>query len=148
MVVNILLIKLYIQAEREMFSQGVEIRRYLCDVIEDNIIGADSIKSYGKVQHYTHKFIDMVYNWPTVYRCNSRWLLQGLSILADTTGLAVTFGAAMFGISNKFRDRQPALVASAITLANRLSSVSSNICRDTGNLVIQTRWTVVRILLA
>jgi hypothetical protein len=121
--------------------------RHLNDVLEDNIVGVDSIRSYRRVREYSQKFIDLIYEWPTVYKCNSRWLLQGLSIFADTTGLAVTFGAAMFGISNKFKLKQLALTASAITLANRLNSISSNISRDAANLVIQTRLTVVGLFL-
>jgi hypothetical protein len=53
----------------------------------------------------------------------------------------------MFGISNKFKLKQLALTASAITLANRLNSISSNISRDAANLVIQTRLTVVGLFL-
>jgi hypothetical protein len=144
LIINYLAVVLYIQAEREIFWAGMAIMREFNNVLEDSIIGVDTIRSYNRVDIHRQQFIDLLYKFNTVYKCNSRWILQGLSIFADVTGLAVTFGSAMFGIHNKYNSKTPTVVASAITLSNRLSSISSNISRDLANLEIQTRLTVVR----
>ena len=144
LIINYLAVVLYIQAEREIFWAGMAIMREVNNVLEGSIIGVDTIRSYNRVDIHRQQFIDLLYKFNTVYKCNSRWILQGLSIFADVTGLAVTFGSAMFGIHNKYNSKTPTVVASAITLSNRLSSISSNISRDLANLEIQTRLTVVR----
>lgn len=143
LIINGLAVLLYIRAERELFWIGIPMMRELNNVLEDSIIGVDTIRSYGKTKEHRQDFVDLLYKFGTVYKCNNRWILQGLSIFADVTGLAVTFGAAMFGIHSKSTTKHPSLVAIAITLSNRLSSISSNISRDIANLEIQTRLTVV-----
>jgi hypothetical protein len=78
-----------------------------------------------------------------VYKANYCWILQALSIFSDLTGLAVTFGSAAFAIHDKFKTHNPAIAASAVSLSNTLSSISSNITRDMANLEISTRLSVV-----
>lgn len=104
-------------------------------MLEDNIIGVDSIRSYRKTDNCRQEFMDLIYKYITVVKANSRWILQGLSIFSDITGLLVTFGSAAFAISNKFKYPQNiAVIGTAVTLANRLSSISSNITKDLTNL--------------
>lgn len=103
----------------------------------------DSIRSYKKIQNFRQEFTDYIYKYITVVKANSRWILQALSIFSDVTGLLVTFGSAAFAIGNKFKYPQNiAVIGTAVTLSNRLSSLSSNITKDLANLEIQTRYTV------
>jgi ABC-type multidrug transport system fused ATPase/permease subunit len=103
LLINWLAVVLYLRAERQMFQASSELCKNINNVLEDSIIGVDSIRSYNKTHKISEEFIDLQYQYNIVYNANNRWISQGLSIFSDMTGLAVTFGSAAFAIHNKIK---------------------------------------------
>lgn len=72
-------------------------------VLENILLGVDTCRAYNKVDHARDRFMDVIYAFGTVYKCNARWNAQGLAIVSDSCAMCVTLGATCMAIHRKFK---------------------------------------------
>jgi hypothetical protein len=144
--INLFTMFVYAQAEREIAPILSLTQRKYNTLIENYIIGVDTITSLKKVDKNRQAFMDCLYNL-CVCRANNRWALQGLSMVCDLTGLVTTFATAAFAIDKKTKSNPRInIIGTAISMSNKLISISSKIARDIGTVETQMRISVVQSL--
>lgn len=141
-IINILVLLIYLQSERESSPIQTTLNRKYNGLLENYIVGADVIASQDKVDSNRNNLMDILYSLG-VMRANNRTLIQSLSIINDLTGLILLMSTSMFSIQTKMRDVRANIAGTAISLSNRLINVTSKISRDIATAENLMRTTVV-----
>ncbi len=75
--------------------------------------------------------MDILYEL-VVYRANDRWIVEGMSILTDLSGLGLQFATSAFAIDKKLKTNitRINIIGTSITLSNRLNTLMSRVLRN------------------
>lgn len=118
------------------------INRKYNGLLEDYIAGADVIVAQNKIDANRNNLMDVLYSL-SVMRASNRILVQSMSIINDITGLILLISTSTLSIQMKMRNIRVNLAGTAISLSNKLISITSRISRDIGNAENMMRSTVV-----
>lgn len=144
LVFNYAVVRNYLRAERETWvSRRVLLREYQFR-LEDYILGTETFRAYNKVDRFRDQFFDVLHKFTGVYKTNLQWIGQARTMYAEMSGIALMFGSAAFAVGSKFRTpKHIAVIGSAISFSNRISSQCVSLVNDSSNLEVALRPSVV-----
>jgi ABC-type transport system involved in cytochrome bd biosynthesis fused ATPase/permease subunit len=143
-VINLGILKVYINADRELFSFRMQYLATLSKTFEEVINGIDLFRAYQQLHLLQKDIIRDVYRY-NVQLTNYRFITQGMTILCEISGLCILAAAAFFAIKLKVSTKPEnlAIVGTSISFCLRMTTIVANIVRDSTRLDNQLKICVV-----